>query len=332
MTDRDRPTWGRRIRRTLLRAGCLATLFAACWTYQAFFTPAQRAARQHLAEADTRSAEAIDARLKPVRELFARGRKGADGFAAEALSWQGKWQFVRGLTDGGATHRAFLAKAFAWHVFNAEELEEALTAAVRGYLDDLDGYEAEMLVRLRADLADPGRPADLLPPALRGDEAFRAAYRKLAEEIAADLRKDIAVTAGSEVALFVASDIAAQVALQAARAAATQLGLDAGLLGGGAVSGLATLGVGMVVALILDAVLDQVLKLAGHDPEAEVAAKVRRTLSDLEAALVREDGGFLSRTKAGTLRQRLEGLHADRSKLRRATVTGLITYPEGGAK
>ena len=332
MTDRDRPTWGRRIRQTLLRAGCLATLFAACWIYLTFFTPAQRAARQHTAEADTRSAGAIDARLTPVRDLFARGRKGADGFAAEALSWRGKWQFIRGLTDDGASHRLFLADAFARHVFSAEELEAALTAAVRGYLDDVDGYEAEMLVRLRADLADPGRPADLLPPALRGDEAFRAAYRKLAEGIAADLRTDIAVKAGGEVALFVASDIAAQVALQAARAAAAQLGVDAGLLGGGAVSGLATLGIGMVVALILDAVLDELLRLAGHDPVAEIAGKVRRTLNELEGALVREDGGFLSRTKAGTLRQRMEELHAERSKLRRAAVTNLITNPNGGAK
>jgi hypothetical protein len=120
-------------------------------------------------------------------------------------------------------------------------------------------------------------------------------------------------------------------ALQAARAAA-QLGVDAGLLSGGAVAGLTTLGIGMVVALVLDAVLDEVLKLVGPDPEAEIAGKVRQTLRELEETLVREDGGFLSRTKAATLRQRLEELHAERSQLRRAAVTALIANPEGGAK
>lgn len=322
MTDSKLKRWSRRL------AGLVA-LAAALGVYQAYLTPQKRAVRQRLTEADTKSKQAIDARLKPLADLFARGRKGARPFAEESMSWNGKWQFVKGIVRGGASHRAYLSTAFGEHVFTPEELQAAMEASVRAYLDDLEASEGEMLVALRADLADPDRPAELLPPHLRGDEAFRREYQALAARVVNDLRLDVGVTVGREIGLVVASDVAAQVALQAAKTAAAEMGVGAGVLGTGAVAGVATLGVGIVVGIILDYLIDEVFRMAGYDPAEKIAAKVRESLDAMEAALVR-DPGLFSRAAKGSLRQRLEELHAERSKLRRESVGRLLN--EGGAK
>jgi hypothetical protein len=322
MTHLKRKPWSRRL------AGLLA-LAVGLGLYQMYLTPQKRAVRQRLAEADDRSKQAIDARLKPLADLFARGRQGARPFADEALSWNGKWQFVKGLVQGGRSHRAYLSDAFGEHVFTPAELQAAMEASVRAYLDDLEASEGEMLVALRADLADADRPAELLPPHLRGDEAFRREYRELADRVAGDIRQDVGVTVGREVGLIVASDVAAQVALQAAKAAAAEMGVGAGVLGTGAVAGVATLGVGIVVGIILDYLIDEVFRMAGYDPAEKIAAKVRDSLNTMEAALVR-DPDLLSWASKGALRRRLEEIHTERSKLRRETVGRLLS--EGGAK
>jgi hypothetical protein len=314
-----RPTWR--------RLALLATLVAIGWLYQAYFTPEKRIARKRLSEADTKSEAAIDARLKPLADLFAKGRKGARAFAEEALSWSGKWQLLKGAVRGDDSHRQFLADAFARHVFSPEELREAMERAVRGYLDDVEGYEAEMLVLLRADLADPARTGDALPAHLRGDEAFGREYRQLAGRVVAELRLDVGVTIGRELGIAIASDLAAQVVLQAAKAAAAELGLNAGVLGTGAASTVATLGAGLVAAVVLDSLLDEVLKMAGYDPAAKIEALVRESLDRLEASLTR-DGGTFSWHKTGALRERLEQLHESRSKMRREAIHRLLK--EGG--
>ena len=181
MTKSTQKSWVRRLLRpTPRRLATFAVLVGMWWVYQAYFTPHQRAVRHRLAEADTKSEQAIDARLKPLNDLFAKGRKGAKAFAEDSLSWSGKWQFVKGLVRGSGSHRAYLAESFGRHVFTPDELRDAMEAVVRAYLDDLEGVEGEMLVHLRADMADTDRPARLLPAHLRGDEEFRREYQKLA--------------------------------------------------------------------------------------------------------------------------------------------------------
>ncbi len=322
--------WVRRLLRpTPRRLATFAVLIGLWCAYQTYFTPHQRAVRHRLADADAKSEKAIDARLKPLNDLFDRGRSGSGEFAEEALSWNGKWQFVKGLVSGSESHRAFLSRSFGQHVFTPDELRAAMEAVVRAYLDDLEAVESEMLVRLRADLADTDRPTELLPAHLRSDEEFRREYRKLAGDVVAELRLDVGVTVGREIGMLIASDVAATAALQAAKAAAAEMGVGAGILGTGAASTVATLGVGMVVAVILDYLLDQVFRMAGYDPAAKIEAMVDESLDKMQAALMR-DPGFFSTEKKGALRQRLEDLHEARSKMRRETVARLLK--EGGVK
>ena len=84
MTDTNRRTWLSPILRITPRRIVVFMIFAAMWWgYQHYFTPEKRAVRHRLSEADSKSEAAIDARLKPLTALFAKGRKGAKAFAKE---------------------------------------------------------------------------------------------------------------------------------------------------------------------------------------------------------------------------------------------------------
>jgi hypothetical protein len=315
-----RPTWR--------RLAVIAVLALLACVYLLYFTPQKRAVRYRLSEADSKSAAALERSLQPLRELFAKGKRGSRPFADKALSWGGKWALVKGTLGGGDAHRKFLADAFKQHVFTQDELKGAMESAVRAYLADLEGVESEMLVLLRADLESIGG-SESLSPDLRSDEAFRREYRKLADQVGGEMKMDFGVTVGREVGLLVASELATQAALQACRTVAAEMGVEGGLLGAGAVSSLETLGVGLVIAVILDYVIDAVFKAAGYDPAAKIAAQVRESLDEMEAALTR-DPWFFSSRKTGALRQQLQKVHEARSKLRRQTIERFMR--EGGGK
>jgi hypothetical protein len=323
-----RNPWVRRILRpTPRRLAVFAVLAVMIGLYQLYFTPEKRMVRHRLCEADTKCETAINTRLEPLTEMFAKARRGAKAFAEEALSWDSKWQLLKGTVRGDESHRRFLSEAFTRHIFSSDDLRVAMESAVRTYLDDIEGYEAEMLVLLRADLADLSEPGDPRPPHLGGDELFRTEYRKLSGLVLDELHLDIGVTVGRELGLMVASDIAAQIAMQAARAAATEMGINAGVLSTGVASTVATLGLGMIAAIILDYVLDEVFKMAGYDPAAKIEALVCESINKMESALTGNWAPFSSR-KTGSLRLRMEQLHESRSKLRRETIARLLN--EGG--
>jgi hypothetical protein len=298
----------------------LLTLLVAAWCCWQYFSPERQAVRHRLSEADEKSTAAMNERLYNLTRFFAKGRTGSTAFAEEALSWGSKFVMVKGFLGIGGkdAHATYLKEAFARHVFTEGELAEALTATVRGYLIDLDGVENEMLVKLRADLADLDHSGQGTPSYLRSKEEFRKEYERLAAQVASTIKLDTGVTVGREVGLLVTSEIATQAAMQAARATAAEMGVEAGLLGTGAASFAATLGLGMIIAVILDYILDAVFKAAGYDPAAKIAGQVDSSLDKMEKALTGDTTWMFG--KKGSLRQQLEKLHEARSKLRRDTI------------
>jgi hypothetical protein len=326
-TKHPRGSVGRFLKRTLCLMAVSAILGGSVYVYLAYLTPQKLAVRSRLNEADAKSQEAIDMRLKPLSDIFAKGRNGSKAFAEKALSMRGKWELMKGVANGGESHRRYLAELYASLVFSPDELREAMEAAVRAYMGDIEGFESEMLVKLRADLADPVHPGELSQGRLRTDEAFRQEYQRMADLVMVELRLDLGVSVGREVGVMVASTVATEVAMQAARAAATEMGISAGILGTGGASTVATFGIGLVAMYIVDQIVNEVMKLAGYDPEAKIEALVCESIDKLEKALL-HDGGTFSSHKKGALRQRMEELHESRSKLRRETITRLLN--EGG--
>jgi hypothetical protein len=156
-------------------------------------------------------------------------------------------------------------------------------------LSDLEGMENDMLVKLRADLADSdlGRGTKLAH--LDSDAAFLAEYHRLEADVLPTLSRELGVTAGREVVSFVAMDVATQVVLRVAEAVAVELGVSAGILGTGAASTVATLGVGLVVGIVIDALLGELLRAFGHDPEQEVSRQVVGQVERLADLLIDGD-------------------------------------------
>jgi hypothetical protein len=319
--------------RILKTMAALAVLSAVIgpplYIYLKYFTHEKRVVRQRLSEADEKSEASINPRLKPLTDLFAKGRKGAKAFAGRAVSWRGKWEMMKGLTDHGESHRAFLSEEYANLVFSPDDFRKAMEASVKAYLDDIEGYEAEMLVKLRADLADPDRPVGSLPSHLQSNDLFRQHYHTLSSSLVTELNLNMGGFVGRELGTMWAATMPANLAGQAARAAAIEMGFSAGLLGTGGASFVATVGVGCVVALIIERIVDEVLRLVGMDPETNIAKLVCSSIDELEAALTK-DAVFLGLGKKGSLRVLMEEIHETRSKLRRETITRLLK--EGGLK
>jgi hypothetical protein len=309
-----KPTW---------RRVAAFAILAALWIGWQFFSPEAQAVRRHLGEADVKSKAALSERLGAIDKLFSKGRSGSKAFSEEALSWGGKFALVKGCFGGSDCHATFLKEAFARHIFSEDELKQALAASVKGYLFDLEGVENEMLVKLRADLADLDQADESTATHLRSDEEFRKEYQRLSVEIASTMKLDTGVMIGREVGILVASEIATQVAMRAARTAAAEMGVEGGILATGAASTVATLGVGMVICVILDYVVDAVFKAAGYDPAAKIAAQVDASLCTMQRALV-GDISLAGGGKKGSLREQLERLHQVRSKLRQETVARLV--------
>lgn len=294
--------------------------------YQAFFTPEKRAVRARLAEADDKSRAAVEAHLKPVRDLFDRGCSGAKGFAEDALSLNGKLWALAGLIDR-RQHKDYLTDAFNYHVFTPRQLRAAVEASVTGYLLEVEKIEGEMLVKLRADLAGFG---DVTLPHTGSDAAFAQEYRRLLAAVASEACTDL----GVDVSRLVGTEVIAWVTTQAMTAVASEMGVSLTVFGS---SSAASLGTGIVVSVVADYAIGLALEAAGYKPAEKIAAAVQASLRKTEAALIRRQEFHLMRDKweffvtepTGALRARLEELHDARAKVRR-DATAL--YLKGGGK
>jgi hypothetical protein len=287
--------------------------------------PLKEKLKKDLAEAKEKADSALQTRLRTLQEVFSRARRGADTFAVEALSWRGKWALVKGKLHIGKedAQAKFLGDAFTKHVLNGDDLKVALETAVHGYISDLDLVQNELLVRLRADLADSelGRSGKL--PYLESDKSFLAEFQKLTKAVLPALKIDLNMELLRQSSGFAAMDLATPIVVRIVGVVAAELGLEAGILGTGAVSGFATLGIGLVVGVIADQVIAWALKAAGYDPAKEIAEKVRSTLDQLERLMI--DG---TKEKPG-LRQELEKVGKARSRIQEAVVNKLLLEGAG---
>src|SRR5262249_24520481 len=238
-----------------------------------------------LVQFDRAMDQAAAKQVERVRQYLSEREEGADVFAKDALSWEGKWELVKDAVGYG-DHARYLERTFERDVFSTEDLRAVVVAAVTAYMSDLDSRENELLVQLRADLADSDLGRGTLRTHLVSDDAFRREYWRLSATLLPLLVKDLHFTTSREVLAFIAVDIGTQLTMEFGVGVAAELGLDASILTTGFVGGAATLGVGLVVSLVVDAVIDWVLKQMGHDPEAEIAQHVRESIKQLGIRLI----------------------------------------------
>lgn len=256
-----------------------------------------------LADAERQAAVALDKQLGTIAAFLAERKPGTRAFAERMLSLRGKWELVKAqvATDSDQEYARFLDESFAELVFRADDLRQVVETAIRGYLAELEGIEANLLVRLRADLSEDELPLQAVIPALRSDEALSRHYCELAGRLTRDLHTDLAFVAGRELVVWEATTVATELTMKAGAAVAARLGVSAGIIAVGAASTWTTLGVGLVVAIVVDAVINQIIKAAGYDAEERVAERVGQTLDDLGRTITEGDAevrASLARLKA----------------------------------
>lgn len=310
-----------------------------------------------LEQADRQAVQALDKHLVSIHTFLNERQAGSRAFAESLLSLRGKWELVKAQISDDSDYAKYLEATFAEHLFPIQDLQKAVDTAVRSYLAELASIDDELLVRLRADLADDELPRSAMP-ALRSDQALRSHYHELSQRVAQDLRTDLAVVAVRELFLWEASNIATDLTLKVGAALAARMGISTTILSAGAASTWQTLGVGLIVGLVLDAAVSRIIKAAGYNAEEQIAQRVEQTLTDLGRtitdgdpgaratldklkAMQRDDGEPEIRTacaeairsiEAGTqlygLRRELAKIGAARASLRKETLRRLIHESE----
>ncbi|HJT36380.1 MAG TPA: hypothetical protein VJ783_30435 [Pirellulales bacterium] len=269
-------------------------------------------ARPHLIWAQREAANALDEHLKEVDQFFADSRQHTPEFAQRALGWGSKWRFAADhvpFTKGGR-HQAFIRAQFEEHLFTPTQLAELVEQVVAGYLAHLRSVEGEMLVRVRADVADFPEAY----PIARLDEAdFEAQYDEAVAQALAAASSGMRFDVGTLLVSEIAGEVLAQVAIR--------LGVSAGILTAGAGSSWATFGVGLVVGLIVDQIVSWVWDWYA-DPIGSLTMQLNAKLDGIHRLLV--DGS----DEVQGLRSRLKAYAEKRARVRESAVLAVLEANE----
>jgi hypothetical protein len=270
--------------------------------------PPEEIVRPHLAWAERASAEALADHLRQIDDFFKTAKKGAPDFADRVLSFGSKWRLVADHVpfSRGGRHEKFLRVQFEENVFRPSQLGETIEQAVAGYLAHLRSIESEMLVKVRADVAD--FPETYVVAQLDEDDLHARYDEALSDALAAtagDLRSDVA----GQVVSLIAGEVLTQVA--------TRLGVSAGILGTGAAASWATFGIGVVVGLIVDQIVAWVWDWYA-DPTGTLARQLDARLDDMNRLIVDGSDGVQG------LRDRLEAYAAGRVAVRETALLAIL--------
>jgi hypothetical protein len=268
----------------------------------------EEVAKPHLSRAEKECERVLDEHLHAINTFFADSKKNTRPFADEALSWASKWRLIVDYVPftGGGRHETFVRGKFEEYVFKPSQLEDAVRQVVASYLKHVESIEGEMLVSIRADVADfPSTYVISQIEVSKLRASYDEALSKAMEATASNLRTDIA----SELVSIITGGVLAQVAVR--------LGTSTAILGVGAASSWATLGVGFVVGLIVDQIISWVWDWYA-DPKGELAAELNGKLDEINRLIV--DGS----DDVQGLRERLRAFAEERATVRNRAVMAIL--------
>ncbi len=281
---------------------------------------AQERLQKHLHWAEQECRGRIKDSEARIDAFFIEAERGVPGFAEMALGWSSKWRLVVDYVPFTRhdRHQVFLREQFGERIFTAEQLAEAIERAAEDYLAAINDVENQMLVRMRADVAD--LPQYALPE-FTSDELLQREFARALAEVRAEVARDLAGNVGCLVTAEVAAQIAMRIAERVLTSAAFRLGVSGGILTVGAQAGWATLGVGLVVGIIVDWIVGKVWDWYA-DPQGQLMESLNSNLGCLRAAI--RDGD----KKHPGLRQTLSGVAQQRDSLRRAALLKILEDKE----
>lgn len=262
----------------------------------------------HLKWAEREAARLLDEHLRQIDEFFDHTSRHTPEFAERALSWGSKWRLVADHLPftKGDRHRAFIRAQFEQHLFTPAQLSDLVEQVVASHLAHLSSVESEMLVRIRADVADF---PEAYPIAQLDQSSLDAQY----DEALAQVLTAAASSVRSDVGTLLVSEIAGEVLTQVA----LKLGVSAGILTTGAASSWATFGVGLVVGLIVDQIVSWVWDRYA-DPVGSLSSQLDRKLDEMRGLIVEGSDDVQG------LRWRLETYADERARVREAAVLAIL--------
>ncbi len=262
-------------------------------------------ADSHLDWADGATRQVAEEELRPLLAFFADARQNTRRFAQETLSFDSKLKLVSDFFTQNEDHPRFLKDRFESIVFVQEDLDRAVRGIVASYLRRLDDVEAQMLVRMKADLAT------LPETSLAGDLA-----PGLSERLEAVIRDAVAATQ-TELQASVGLEIVSYLAGEVVTQATLHLATSSGILGAGALSGATTFGVSLVVGLIVDQIVSEIYNET-VDPVGKLSSTLNERLTEMERLIL--DG---TAEKPGLVNA-LADIAARRSVARRQAIHGAL--------
>lgn len=240
---------------------------------------------------------------EPVWNFFSSAYDRTHRYSEEVLGFESKWTLVTDFVTGSNGHSQYLKERFEAIVFSQSDLDAVIEEYVLSYLRETDEIEAEMLVRLEADLSK--LPNESFTATL-DREALSQAIRNALKDAADSAQGDLNAAVGRELASWIAGEILAH--------ATIQLATSSGILSTGAASGTVTFGVGLVVGLIVDAIINEIYSQM-YDPVGELEKRLNAHLTKLEKLILK------GTPDSPGLEKRLAEYAARRSESRRAALT-----------
>lgn len=255
-----------------------------------------------------------------VLTAFLEERKvGARPLAETMLTFGSKWKLVVShlpswLGGDGNAHRALLEQKFSEHIFTSDQMKQAVEAAVKTYLNHVQAIENELLVEIRADLAD--LPMEAIPEA-NSDAAFAKRFSKLVEDVTPQVAESLGMDVARELGTWVASEVAARIAVRVLTAVATRLGVSAGILTAGASASWATFGLSVLAAIVIDQAVGWIINWA-TDPVGKLETRIKEMLDETSKLVIDGEG------ETRGLRHELERLDQVRQRVRADAVRRIV--------
>lgn len=277
---------------------------------------AEEIAKPHLDWAERKSAEAIDEYVADVDSFFADAKTKTPAFTEYALGLESKaWLIADHLpfTRGGR-HEAFIRSQFEELIFTPTQLSEEVERVIARYGDAIRSIEGQMLVKLRADMAD-------FPEAFVAAELDEAQLRVRFEEA---LSQAIAA-AGSDLRSDIAKEMVSSITAAILRKVALEIGVSAGILGAGAAASGPSLGVSLIASIIIDEIISWIWDWYA-DPQGALANQLNEKLDDINRLIIDGPDG-----EAG-LRSQLEDLSRQRAQARAVALISLLQSSKGASQ
>lgn len=270
---------------------------------------AEEAVRQNLGWAEAQVEANLEGNLGAVQDFFAAARQRTPVYAETVLGWKSKFKLIGDYVTGREAHAEFLRQQFEGILFSNDELDQLLQQTASAFLRETDDIEAQMLVRLQADLDQ--LPAGSLPSAVDVNQ-LRAVLGDALQQAAQSARAELGAAVGRELVSYVAGEVLA--------CAATQLATSAGILGAGAGSSWATFGAGVVIGIIVDAIVTRIYQWK-FDPAGKLTGMLNGQLGQLESLILQ------GTAQSPGLRDRLSQYTAVRNAARRQAIERAVLAP-----